>query len=81
MDNIEIKNKEQEWKILAERLSYLEENINQIESMIRNQQTLEISIHAPERGATRRLPPPHAPQSISIHAPERGATWSRYSHG
>ena len=38
---IEIKNKEQEWKILAERLSYLEENINQIESMIRNQQTLE----------------------------------------
>ena len=41
MGNIEIKNKEQEWKILAERLSYLEENINRIESMIRNQQTLE----------------------------------------
>jgi len=41
MDSIEIRSREQEWKILAERLSYLEENINQIESMIRNQQTLE----------------------------------------
>jgi len=41
MDNIEIKNKEQEWKILAERLSYLEESIDRIENMIRNQQTLE----------------------------------------
>jgi prefoldin subunit 5 len=41
MDSIEIRNKTDEWKILAERLSYLEENINRIESMIRNQQTLE----------------------------------------
>ena len=41
MGNIEIKNKEQEWKILAERLSYLEESIDRIENMIRNQQTLE----------------------------------------
>ena len=41
MDSIEIRSREQEWKILAERLSYLEENINRIESMIRNQQTLE----------------------------------------
>ena len=41
MDSIEIRNKTDEWKILAERLSYLEENIDRIESMIRNQQTLE----------------------------------------
>ena len=41
MDSIEIRSREQEWKILAERLSYLEEIINRIESMIRNQQTLE----------------------------------------
>ena len=41
MDSIEIRSREQEWKILAERLSYLEENINRIENMIRNQQTLE----------------------------------------
>jgi len=41
MDSIEIRSREQEWKILAERLSYLEENINRIESMIRNQKTLE----------------------------------------
>ena len=41
MDSIEIRNKTDEWKILAERLSYLEESIDRIESMIRNQQTLE----------------------------------------
>lgn len=41
MDSIEIRSREQEWKILAERLSYLEESIDRIESMIRNQQTLE----------------------------------------
>ena len=41
MDSIEIRSREQEWKILAERLSYLEESIDRIENMIRNQQTLE----------------------------------------
>ena len=33
-----------------------------------------VSIHAPARGATRRLPSAMRPLYVSIHAPARGAT-------
>ena len=38
--------------------------------------TIDISIHAPPRGATRLLRDGHAGAAISIHAPPRGATRS-----
>ena len=34
----------------------------------------KVSIHAPARGATARLPLPSPPPRVSIHAPARGAT-------
>ncbi len=39
---------------------------------------LEVSIHAPARGATGRVAWPSSARSVSIHAPARGATPASY---
>ena len=39
---------------------------------------MDISIHAPARGATINAERAHMVSRISIHAPARGATWMRW---
>ena len=41
---------------------------------------MEISIHAPRKGATPHVGSPHAKSRISIHAPRKGATFRCVRH-